>query len=127
MRMLLKQTSPMKIIAGLYLILLLTLTHLPRLGPIPEVPGKDKTLHFFAYFLAATLCLRAFGSSERPRRRMLFIGAALMTMGALDEITQPYVNRTCDLCDWLADVAGIAVAATLYMAQKFYCTRVIRN
>jgi VanZ family protein len=113
----------MKIIASLYLILLLTLTHLPKLGPIPEVPGKDKTLHFIAYFIAALLCHAAFASPARPLRKIFLVVLALMTMGVLDEVTQPYVNRTCDICDWIADISGIAVATLLYLAQKTYSIR----
>jgi VanZ family protein len=104
-------------------MLLLTLTHLPRLGPIPELPGKDKTLHFVAYFLAAVFCQTAFASSTHPRRKLFFIIAALLTMGALDEITQPYVNRTCDLHDWFADAGGILVGSALYYLKSFYYRR----
>ncbi|NLE28583.1 MAG: VanZ family protein [Phycisphaerae bacterium] len=110
----------MKVITGLYLILLLTLTHLPHPGPIPEVPGKDKTLHFFAYFVATGLSLRAFGSSNRPKRRMLLISIMLIILGAFDEMTQPYVNRSCDLLDWLADATGIIIVTILYAAIRFY-------
>jgi VanZ family protein len=116
---LLKHPWLMKIITSLYLALLLTLTHLPKLGPLPEVPGKDKTLHFVAYFIAALFCHVAFASQARPLRKLFLIVASLMTMGALDEITQPYVNRTCDICDWFADISGIGVATILYSIYLF--------
>jgi VanZ family protein len=91
-------------------LLLLTLTHLPRLGPIPKIPGGDKTLHFTAYFLAALLLVRAFLQTARWVPMIGFI-LGLWLLGALDEWTQPYVNRTCDFGDWLADAGGTAVAA----------------
>jgi len=101
----------LRITAVLYLIILLTLTHWPRLGPLPEIPGRDQPLHVVAYFLAAVLVLSAFLRTGRGAAVFLFV-LGLAVLGAADELTQPYVNRACDLGDWLADVAGI-IAGTL--------------
>jgi len=33
-----------------------------------------------------------------------------MSGGAIDELTQPFVNRTTSIADWFADVIGIIIA-----------------
>jgi VanZ family protein len=100
-------------------MVLLTLTHLPRLGPIPEIPGKDKTLHFLAYAVAAGLMLLAYAGRYRVRTVGLIV-IGLLALGAIDEITQPYVNRSCDMFDWLADGAGVfCVTGLMVGLQRF--------
>jgi len=44
----------------------------------------------------------------------------LFLLGAMDEITQPYVNRTCDLYDWLMDISGVIVVVMLWVGIKKY-------
>lgn len=102
----LRHRTLIQILAILYLALVLTLTHLPRVGPLPDIPGKDKTIHFIAYLLAAVLVLWGFLRRPDLTHAACFI-LGLLLLGAVDEITQPLVNRTCDLRDWLADAAGI--------------------
>jgi VanZ family protein len=46
----------------------------------------------------------------------------LLILGALDEITQPYIGRTCDLYDWLADLSGV-VSGTILLAVLFRIQR----
>ena len=36
---------------------------------------------------------------------LLFV--AILSVGAIDELTQPFVNRTASLADWLADTIGV--------------------
>ena len=35
---------------------------------------------------------------------------AILAVGAVDELTQPFVSRTASLADWLADIVGIIIA-----------------
>jgi hypothetical protein len=44
----------------------------------------------------------------------------LFLLGAMDEITQPYVNRSCDFFDWLADASGIIFVVLVWLGQKKY-------
>jgi len=112
----------------LYLLILLTLTHIPHLGPIPEVPGGDKTLHFTGYFIAGLLLQWCF--SFRWQLAFAVALIALIGLGAVDEITQAFVNRTPSIFDWYADAAGIvcssaagsvAVKLRNFMREKNLC------
>jgi hypothetical protein len=93
----------------------LGLTHIPG-QDIPRVlqnVAPDKVEHIVAYGLMAGSFLL---SLRRPVRLVwLLLGvAALAVLGALDETTQPLVNRTCDLWDYVSDLTGITIAcATL--------------
>ena len=50
--------------------------------------------------------------SKGVSRRKRFLRAAIIILiyAALDEITQPLVNRYASIIDWLADAAGMGVA-----------------
>lgn len=98
--------------AVLYLILVLFLTHLPHPSHIPDLPGKDKTLHFIAYFLAALLVLPAYLRNLRFTEIAAFV-LGLLVLGILDEVTQPWIGRSCDFFDWLADTAGVITGTCL--------------
>jgi len=70
-------------------------------------PGSDKPSHFIA-FIALTLPL----AMVRPR----WSGWLLLlftVFGAAIEIIQPYVGRSRELADLVADVAGIACGILL--------------
>jgi len=121
-----KWRRSLQILAVLYLILLLTLTHWPRLGPLPEIPGKDKTLHFLAYAIATVLFLLGYLRTLRFWS-ILPIMTGLLVLGALDEKTQPWVNRSCDIRDWLADAGGILTAILLFLALMAVKRRCVFN
>lgn len=91
-------------------------THLPA-DALPDVPGTDKSKHFIGYavlalLLAIVLKLRGFGR----------FGAALAAVaicaayGAVDELTQPWFGRFCELGDWVADLVGSLVGAMISLA-----------
>jgi len=124
-----------RLIAVIYWIILLTLTHIPHLGPIPEIPGKDKTIHFVSYCIGTILLYFACVSVQRRlklansnlknnRINTKFLPAILIIViiiiAMLDELTQPWVNRTCSLGDWLADACGITlgVIISIYLLTK---------
>ena len=96
-----------------YTGVLIYLTHMPTddLAP-PPIMFFDKLVHFGLYGLwggMAGLMLRG-----RFARGWLLAGLCL---GAADEITQPYFQRTADWADWVADgvgvVAGLLTAAAV--------------
>jgi len=85
-------------------------THLPG-GAVPRVGVKDTTLHFVGYFVIALLFLLTLSARGVPRlRRAVLVFCTMAAYGAIDEITQPLVRRSTDIRDWIADVAGTAVA-----------------
>lgn len=110
-----------------YWLTLFTATHVP-IDPEIVVPGNDKTLHVVGYsglglLFGLTLAWRL---SPRPRfagkgasapsslpagLRFRFLGAVLVLAiyAMLDELTQPFVGRTCDPYDWLADCVGMVI------------------
>lgn len=101
-----------------YWVVLLTATHWPKL-PGLDIPGKDKTEHVLAYGLLAGLMINV-----AARRLIMYRGlvialgtvALIAIAGALDERTQPYFGRSCELYDWLADLAGAGLVTLGYLA-----------
>jgi VanZ family protein len=106
-----------QILLGAYWVTLFTATHWPKL-PNLDLPGKDKTMHVVAYAILAGLLLNVLTGRDWLRRGMGVAAAAVAVVamaGALDEWTQPYFGRTCDLFDWLADVSGAVGVSTAYV------------
>jgi VanZ family protein len=94
-------------------VLLATLTHLPLDRYIPEQQKQmmqflDKPEHFIAYFILTALIGCSLAISYPHRRHPVWLAVPLcMAYGAIDEWTQAWVNRTCSLNDWFANVVGI--------------------
>ncbi|MEN1681168.1 MAG: VanZ family protein [Planctomycetota bacterium] len=105
------------VLLALYAALLFTGTHLPGV-PTAAVGlfSHDKLVHFGAY--AVLGCLVAVCVTPRGGRLALVSGILIVlgiaVVGAIDELTQPYVGRSCDERDWLADVVGAAVGVGAY-------------
>lgn len=102
-----------------YWMILLTATHWPNLRVPVEVPGKDKTEHVLAYGLLTALILNvAVRRFARYGRLTIVLGTLVLIAiaGALDEQTQPYFHRSCDLYDWLADMLGTGLVCLGYLA-----------
>lgn len=114
----------LKPLAVLYLMLVLFLTHLPHPSHIPDLPGKDKTLHFIAYCLAAVLVLLGYLRKVRLGEIAAFV-LGLLLLGIFDEVTQPYFGRTCDFYDWLADLGGVTAGTFLILGLFFIQRRTV--
>ncbi len=74
----------------------------------------DWLLHALAFAILGFLTLwRASPGVDRRRRvsppRLFFWFGLLVAYAVVDERTQPYWGRHCQLTDWLADLVGIAV------------------
>ncbi|MCC6491910.1 MAG: VanZ family protein [Pirellulales bacterium] len=91
-----------------YLILLFVGTHVP-MPPEQVVDMSDKLLHFSGYALLTVVVLAGWelsiGVLEAKHYFAVWLAGTLY--GAIDELTQPMVGRTCDVNDWAADVAGL--------------------
>lgn len=96
--------------AGLFVI-----THIPVSHGAPIPKGGDKVIHFVAYFVLATLGGRAaISRGVRISGRWIITWTLVYaTYGALDEVLQSFVHRGASFFDWLADVAGLVLAAVL--------------
>lgn len=83
----------------------------------PRIPGEpiDKVQHIAAF---ATLTLLA--GLGYPRIRPVALVAALATFGALIEVIQsiPALHRSCDILDWLADMAAVLVMLAIVLAVR---------
>jgi VanZ family protein len=105
-----------------YWIALFVLTHLPPQQAV-HIPGTftDKQVHAVAYLLLS-LALGVTLTVSLPGRRWIpmFVVAAAMAYGAIDERTQLFVGRDCELNDWLADVTGACIAAVLLVVIRFF-------
>jgi hypothetical protein len=116
----------------------LGLTHIPQQA-IPNVlqfDRYDKLEHIGAYGLMAALYMLALkrqpdspiaAQGNRKRRRWeargwlglaLLAAIGLATIGAADELTQPYVHRSCDIWDWTSDAIGIAGACAIFLVRR---------
>ncbi len=79
--------------------------------------GFDKVIHFFIFFVLGWLLARGlFGNplkTSPARWAAILAGGALFAM--LDEMHQALVpGRYADFKDWLADMAGLTLAALWY-------------
>lgn len=94
----------------LYLIALITGTHLPEDSLAVETAihwaGNDKLAHFFGYCGLSTLVFLVLGQ-RRDWWTAAITMALLALLGILDEWSQPWFDRSAELSDWFGDVAGI--------------------
>jgi hypothetical protein len=91
-------------------------THRPLSpGVAAAISGYDKIIHFAIYLLLTVLGGWHARSIGRPLSVGWMLGwaAVYACYGAVDELTQPYVERTASLGDWAADLAGITVGMLL--------------
>lgn len=130
-------TSLLKRVAGysrmLSLVLLaiaFTGTHIPmklQLGIPQTVIRVDTVLHLGTYMVLTYSFLMSWELTAgllRPQHyRMAFLVGALY--GAMDEITQIPVGRSCSLSDWIGDLVGILLGITLFRLTRPLIYRLI--
>jgi len=95
------------------------LTHLPR-EIIPsqlEERGLDKLAHIVAYGALTFLFIVSLRISHILFPALILLSGILL-LAAVDELTQPLVNRTASLIDWVADAIGVAVILLLFIYAK---------
>ena len=97
-------------------------THVPA-ETIPQMHVSDKWLHFMGFLVLAaalhlTLVVHGIGRWRRVAATLLSMAA----YAALDERTQPLVNRSCSPTDAVADLCG-AIAAVVALELVLVLTR----
>lgn len=101
---------------AVYWITLFVATHVPTPQLVESAMqlNGDKAIHLAAYFVLTTLaCGFARASGWRTVLGLpMLVGVAVVVIGygVLDEVTQPIVNRVCDVLDGVADTAGVLAA-----------------
>jgi VanZ family protein len=120
--MTLKRVATVLLIA--YWIVLFLGTHVPiREEHVPRVARTwggviplDKLVHFGGYFVLAFLMSWAWsGGTRLGWRGLLAVFVAASAYGAIDELTQEFVEtRYADLMDWVANTCGAAAGVAAY-------------
>ncbi|MGD9645263.1 MAG: VanZ family protein [Pirellulales bacterium] len=109
------------LLLGLYVALLFTSTHWPRLNlpPVYTPIPPDKIAHFCCYAVLAVLALvLPVGFLRRPdgqpvRRRWLAgltLWLLVIATGLVDELTQPWFDREFEWADLACDASGSLLA-----------------
>lgn len=102
----------LKILWGVYWLALFCVMHIPKQRlPGVSIPYLDTAVHLSGYAVLALL-----GAAVAVRSNVLLSRRWYVTWlmvyaayAAGDELLQPYVNRTADVFDWLADVGGVLI------------------
>ena len=82
-----------------------------------DIPHGDKVVHFAVYGLLGTLACRP----ARTWRGAVLAVVVTSAFGASDEWHQSFVpGRSAEVADWVADTAGAACAALLYVRWAWY-------
>jgi VanZ family protein len=106
------------------MVIVIGLTHIPQevLSRVFRANPFDKVEHIVAYGVVAAFL---FLSLRRPVHPVLFLAvlAALAVVGALDETTQPLVNRQASIIDYGADLVGVALASSVLLVRRWYDLR----
>ena len=117
-----------KLLLAGYVLALVTGTHIPLTEPLLKVEfdNLDKVLHFSAYAVLAFLLATVWqlSSGILTTRHLVWAWLALVTFGAMDELTQPLVNRDCSFWDLTADALGAAtgLAAFVWVRKRLLPT-----
>jgi hypothetical protein len=102
---------------------LIVLSLIPSPPGLAAFPGADKVWHVLSYAGVAGLWLLA--GVWRPGRgpgrypeAMLKVVIGFAMLGAVIEVVQHWFDRAADPLDWLADVAGVAIALAGWNALR---------
>jgi len=107
------------IVAVVFTAIVVFITHLPPevLPNQPQASGLDKLQHVVAYGVITFLFILSLRTScSLLSASLLFI--AVLTLGTIDELTQPLVNRTASFTDLLADIIGFITVLFYFICFK---------
>jgi VanZ family protein len=91
-------------------------THIP-FERLALNPGRADKFAHVAAFAVLTILLAVTWRHSAGRlhgRQLLWIGAVAILYGAIEETTQPLVNRSASLIDWWADAVGVALGLAIF-------------
>jgi len=107
------------IVAVVFTAIVFFITHLPPevLPNRPQASGLDKLQHVVAYGVITFLFILSLRTScSLLSASLLFI--AVLTLAAIDELTQPLVNRMASFTDLLADIIGFITVLFFFICFK---------
>jgi VanZ family protein len=104
--------------------LLFLFTHIPQeMIPSPlRKSGIDKLEHVLAYGVITFLFLIALRTSLTVCSALLLL-VVVSVIGAFDELTQIFVNRTASITDLIADIAGILCVLIFSTVRRLWFLR----
>jgi len=106
-------------VLAVYWLALFASTHVPEVPHAIVTRISDKLLHGGGFAILAFLFVWAWSSRGRlAGRQWLVVLAVLVLYGAADEVTQIPVGRNADPLDWLADVIGVIVGLSAFVAVR---------
>lgn len=95
------------------------MTHAPQPPDFTNVVHNDKIKHFCGYgTLVSMIYFSLWIKGVSKRNLVILILIVLAIYGALDERTQPWFGRDCDLHDWYADMCGTVAAMIFWTALR---------
>ena len=107
------------IIAVVFTAIVILLTHIPQ-EAMPsqlQVIGLDKLAHVLAYGVITLLFMISFRTCPTMLSASLLF-FAILALGALDELTQPFFSRTASLIDWFANIIGVSGVLLFFLRFK---------
>ena len=90
-------------------------------GFLNVIPCSDKIGHLFLFGTLTLLCHLAFPLRHHRRCLWLFTPTSLilLTVISLEELAQVFIpSRTCDMLDWLADLAGLLAGQAIALRAR---------
>ena len=106
-----------------YWVLLFVSSHIPIPKLVYQANVSDKLLHFLAYmnlFFLLWFSVNPDGKASWRSWSIWLIITGAFILGGIDELTQPYVGRTCDILDFVADAEGILGGLIIFVFLSFW-------
>ncbi len=107
------------IVAVTFTAIVVFLTHIPQevMPSRLQVIGLDKLAHVLAYGVITFLFILSLRTCPTMLSASLLF-FAILAVGAVDELTQPFFNRTASLADWLANIIGVSGVLLFFLRFK---------
>ena len=116
------------VILFFFTVMVLTFTHIPQqVLPVPlQMNGLDKVFHALAFGIITFLFILSFRVSHNSMFNLIPL-LTIVALAVVDELTQNIVGRTASLYDWIADLAGIVFAQSIFLYHNRIQSRVSLN
>lgn len=102
---------------------LFVLGHIPIPQVVYQAEVSDKSFHFLAYLILAFLLWFVISPDKKVdwgKAGPWWILLVVVLYGTVDEISQSYVGRSCDILDFISNLTGALTALVLFTALTFW-------